>query len=123
MLPGGAVPRASAQRMRWLSLVLHGRAGPNLSTRLGGPVTLSRPNVSLLRGSRLGPWHSRPRKNFSAVAQPARGHHDRVKCQRHVVPPSWPGMSRVKPGHDVGPAMTWGARVGFSSGWYYTNRL
>jgi hypothetical protein len=25
---------------------------------------------------------------------------------------------RVKPGHDVGPAMAWGARVGFSGGWY-----
>jgi hypothetical protein len=31
---------------------------------------------------------------------------------------------RVKPGHDVGssPAMTWGARVGFSGGWYYAER-
>jgi hypothetical protein len=33
-------------------------------------------------------------KNFSAVPQPTCGHHDRVKCQRHVAQPSWPGMSR-----------------------------
>src|SRR5580698_2244498 len=25
---------------------------------------------------------------------------------------------RVKPRHDVGAAMAWGARVGFSGGWY-----